>query len=79
MSNNPSAKTLEKARSYMDLKTAENNRQKRIYDSRPQIEMNVGLDMLDTSELLGYYKTVVSKGNRDLIVHQKQQSYLKKL
>lgn len=36
------------------------------------VDLNVSLDLLDTSELLGYYKTVVSKSKKDLIVHQKQ-------
>ena len=35
------------------------------------VDLNVRLDLLDTTELLGYYKTVVSKSKKDLIIHQK--------
>lgn len=46
---------------------------------KPDVKVKVGLDMLHTDELLGYYKEVLSKSKRDLISHQRQQNYIKKL
>lgn len=43
------------------------------------IKVKMGLDMLHTDELMGYYKEVVNKGNRDLVVHQRQQNFIKKM
>lgn len=46
---------------------------------KSDLNIKVGLDMLHTDELMGYYKEVVNKGKRDLIEHQRQQNYIKKL
>jgi len=46
---------------------------------KPDVKVKVGLDMLHTDELLGYYKDVLNKSKRDLISHQRQQNYIKKL
>jgi hypothetical protein len=41
-------------------------------DFKSGVKLKVGLDMLHTDELMGYYKEVISKGKRDLITHQRQ-------
>lgn len=70
-------KKLNKSKTFMDLNDEKQMKLKNEFHSG--VDLNVSLDLLDTSELLGYYKTVVSKSKKDLIVHQKQQNYLKKL
>ena len=43
------------------------------------VGVRVGLDMLDTDELMNYYKELVNKGKRDFITHHRQQNTIKKL
>lgn len=63
-------KKLNKSKTFMDLNDEKQMKLKNEFHSG--VDLNVSLDLLDTSELLGYYKTVVSKSKKDLIVHQKQ-------
>lgn len=43
------------------------------------VRSQVGLDMLHTDELVTYYREVLHKGQKDLITHQRQQNFIKKL
>jgi hypothetical protein len=47
--------------------TFENN----LISDGEKVGVKVGLNMLHTDELMDYYKTVVSKGRKDLIAHSK--------
>lgn len=42
-------------------------------------DAKVGLDMLHTDELMGYYKEIVDKGKRDFIQHHRKQNIVKKV
>lgn len=44
-----------------------------------ETDAEVGLDMLHTNELMGYYQEVVDKGKRDFIQHHRKQNVLKKI
>lgn len=49
----------QKPKSFVDLDDDRQLRLKNGFESG--VDLNVSLDMLDTSELMGYYKTVVAK------------------
>ena len=77
-SRSPTRRSLSRAR--RELTSPENINYFRNRLGKDQIVgVKVGLDMLDTDELLNYYRELVQKGKRDFITHHRQQNTIKKL
>lgn len=83
-------KNLEKIQKFENLRKSENSTSKKNIKKKRQlyyfknnfeeeVDAKIGLDMLHTDELMGYYKEVVGKGKRDFIEHQRKQNVLKKI
>ena len=72
--------SMSKSKSKSQLRYAQTTRSPEFKNEfKSDIDVKVGLDMLHTDELMGYYKEVLNKGKRDLITHQRQQNLIKKI